>query len=520
MEITRVARIRAAVSPSGSDRIAAMVTVLVAVAIWSPAVAHAGPRSPVFTPSDCASLVGLSLPNAAITAATSVPASGSAPGYCRVLATAAFETDIEVRMPETWHARLLHVGGVGLDGAIPNLNASNGRLQEGYAVTASNGGHRDPTRGPARFLDNPTIIDDYAKGAIIRTVLTAKAVIEAYYGQAPAYSYFEGCSSGGRSAFNAAANFPEQYDGIVAAAPTRNFAGAVSAWARASRQTVPSAAKLNAMYAAEVAQCDGADGLADGIIGNPAQCRFDLERLKCAAGVDHDNCLTRDEIDAVTTIRQDLTGTNGKALVYSRFGIGNPGAGLGVFMPLAGPGSPTFSSFLSTAFLGFVVFGDPTYDPTTYDVSRDYSVVEHTLEQVYDFSAETLPLAQYLRSGRKIIVWQGAEDTLLSHYDTIRAYHEMADAAGKKSDNARLYIAPGVNHCFGGPGADRFDMIAALRAWVESDAPPATLPAAKVDGTGNLLFTRPLCEYPRYPHFVGGDPNDASSFRCVGPGKH
>ena len=519
METTRVARIRAAGSPSGSDRVAALVTVLVAMTLWSPSVAHGGPRW-VSTAGDCASLIALSLPNAVITTATSVPASGSAPRYCRVLATAAPETDIELRMPETWHARLLHVGGVGLDGAIPNLNGSNGRLQEGYAVTASNGGHRDPTRGPARFLSNPTIIDDYAKGAILKTVLTAKAIIEAYYGQAPAFSYFEGCSSGGRSAFSAAANFPEQYDGIVAAAPTRNFAGAVSAWARASQQPVPSAAKLNALYQAEVAECDGADGLADGVIGNPAQCRFDVARVTCPSGVDQDNCLTAEEVGAVMAIRQDLTGANGKALLYSGFGIGNPGTGLGVFMPLAGAGSPTFSSFLSTAFLSFVVFGDPSYNPATYDLARDLAAVEYIVEQVYDFSADTLPLAQYLRSGRKIIVWQGAEDTLLSHYDTIRSYHEMTDAAGNDADNARLYIAPGVNHCFGGPGADRFDMIAALSAWVERDAAPATLSAAKVDATGNVLFTRPLCEYPRYPHFIDGDPNAAPSFRCVGPGKH
>ena len=451
---------------------------------------HAGAvgRAEVFTAGDCSSLSTLSLPDTVVTAATSVPAQGSVPGYCRVLATVSPETDIEVRLPDTWQARLLHLGGAGLDGVIPNLNGSSSRLQQGYALAASNGGHRDPTRGPTRFLNNPTIIEDYAHGAIAKTVLFAKAIIHAYYGRSPTYSYFEGCSSGGRSAFNAAAKYAAEYDGIVAAAPTRNIVGAISEWAHASQQHAPSVTKLTSMYQAEVAQCDAEDGLVDGIISNAAKCRFDVATLRCPDGVDTDTCLNDEEIAAVTAIRSELTLSNGKTL-YSGFGIGNPGAGFGVFMPVGPPGSPTFASFLSTAFLSYIVYSDPTYDPATYDVIHDVTTVENVVEQVYDFSAETLPLARYLRSGKKMIVWQGAEDTLLSHFDTIRSFEEMANAAGKHEENARLYIPPGVNHCFGGPGADRFDMIAALAGWVENGDAPDTLSASKVDAAGNVMFT-------------------------------
>jgi feruloyl esterase len=462
----------------------------------------------------CAALVESALVDTVITGATAVPPQGAVPGYCRVLATVAPETDIEVRLPDTWQQRLLHVGGSGFDGSIPNLDVNNAQLQHGYALVASNGGHRDPTGGPTRFLNQPTLIEDFAHAAIGKTVLFAKAIIRAYYGDPPRYSYFAGCSNGGRGALNAAAQYTDEYDGVVAGAPSRNTPGVISGWVRAGLLSPPSAAKMASLYRAELAQCDAIDGLADGIMSHSRACRFDPATIGCAAGVDNDSCLTDAEIRAVNTIRSDLKLANGK-LVYSRLGIGNPARG--VFMPLGPPGSPTGASF-GAAHLQYIVYSDPTYDPATYDVDRDLRSVVTVLEGLYDYSANTASLARYLRSGRKMIVWHGTEDTALSHFDTVRTYEQMADAAGRHAKNARLYTPPGVNHCGGGPGADRFDMIGAITDWVENGRAPRNLTASKVDGTGHVRFTRPLCEYPKYPRYIGyGDPNDAASFQCVRP---
>jgi feruloyl esterase len=108
----------------------------------------------------------------------------------------------------------------------------------------------------------------------------------------------------------------------------------------------------------------------------------------------------------------------------------------------------------------------------------------------------------------------------MSHHDTIRSYEAMSQEAGHGVENARLYIPPGVNHCGGGPGADAFDLLGALAKWVEQAHAPRTLTAAKLDASGHVLFTRPLCEYPKYPRYRGvGNPNDAASFRCVAPGR-
>jgi Tannase and feruloyl esterase len=468
----------------------------------------------------CAALTALELPQTVITSATIVPAVGSAPEYCRVLATVEPETDIEVRLPSAWAERLLHLGGVGLEGVIPGLNGNVSELQAGYALTASNGGHRDPTRGATRFLDNPTLVEDFAHAAIEKTVGVAKAVIDAYYGRRPKYSYFSGCSSGGRGALNAAAHYGDEYDGVIAGAPPFDMPGVISRWAYAARLTPPSAAKLAVMYQSQLTQCDGLDGLSDGIVSNPVACDFDAASLRCPANEDSESCLTDQEIQVVETLRADLTLESGR-LVYPRFGIGNPATGIGVFMPVGGPGTPTIASFLAASFLPFIVYNDSTYNPATYDIELDLRTVVDVMEHTYDFSANMTALAQYLRSGRKIIVWHGAEDTLISHFDTINSYERMTSQAGRDSENARLYALPGVQHCGGGPGASQFNLIAALTDWVENGHAPHTLVASRTDAAGNLLFTRAVCEFPRYPRYDGeGDPNDASSFYCVKPTDH
>jgi Tannase and feruloyl esterase len=468
----------------------------------------------------CSALTGLVLLRTVITSATVVPAQGSVPEYCRVLATVEPETDIEVRLPSAWSERLLHLGGVGLEGVIQNLDGNLSQLQAGYALTASNGGHRDPTRGATRFLDNPTLIEDFAHGAIEKTVRVAKAVIDAYYGRRPKYSYFSGCSTGGREALNAAGLYSEEFDGVIAAAPPVNMSGLISRWAYTSRLNPPSSTKLAAMYQAQMTQCDGLDGLADGIISNPVACAFDPASLRCPATEDNDSCLTDQEIQTLQALHTDLTLENGQ-LVYPRFGIGNPATGLGVFMRVGGPGTPTFASLLAASFLPFIVYNDPTYDPAAYDIEIDLRTVVDAMEHTYDFSPNTTALAGYLRSGKKIIIWHGTEDMLVSHIDTIQAYETMTRQAGRDSENARFYALPGVQHCGGGPGTNRFDMIAAITDWVENGSAPQTPIASRSDAAGNLLFTRPLCEFPGYPRYAGqGDPNDASSFECVTPAGH
>ena len=379
----------------------------------------------------------------------------------------------------------------------------------GYVLAASNGGHRASDYPGAEFGLDPTLTQDYAYTAIGTTLRVAKAIIVAYYGKSPRYSYFVGCSNGGRGAFNAGAKYLMEYDGVVAGAPTRNLPGLIAGgWVGNLPANIFTPAKLETINDATLAACDAQDGLEDSIISNPDVCDFDPVTIQCPSGEDNDSCLTEEEIAVVNGIRNDTKLADG-TLIYSKIGFG--------FLNWAGA-----YGFLGVGHLQWIVYRDPLYDPANFDLDDDFAFVEEVIEGAYDFSANTQQLVKYLRSGRKMIVWHGTDDTLLSHYDTIRTFYEVVKAAGRRGrKNAKLYTPSGVGHCSGGPGADTFDMIAAITDWVEYGKKPKTLLASKIDSlSGDVLFTRPLCEYPKYPRYIGhGNPNDAANFRCIRP-KH
>jgi feruloyl esterase len=250
-----------------------------------------------------------------------------------------------------------------------------------------------------------------------------------------------------------------------------------------------------AINTAMVAACDKLDGLEDGIISNPDDCSFDPATVPG---------LNQSEITIVNNLLSDITLSDG-TLVCSRFGFGPLDSTLQYYV-------------MGVGNVGYIVYRDPAYDPASWNLNNDYPAVAAVIEGAYVFSADTDDLVSYLKAGKKLIVWHGTDDTALSHYDTIRTMKELARAAGCYGRrNMKLYIVPGVGHCLGGAGTDTFDMVTALVDWVEKGIVPKRLLASKEDVEGNVLFTRPLCEYPRYPHYMYGDPNDAHSFICRRP---
>jgi feruloyl esterase len=468
---------------------------------------------------ECVVLMNQPYGGATITSATMMPATGSTPAYCRVTATVGKDSDprkqmdVEVWLPDNWQKRFLHLGGGGFDGTLPfqttppafRPNYIEKPLQNGFALAGSNGGHRvSDYPGPTFALD-ATMAQDYAYTAIGTTLRVAKTLIAAYYGERPTYSYFWGCSNGGRGAFNAAAKYPHEYDGVVAAAPSRNMPGLSSAWMEFGSAAKLTPGKIATVKKASVAECDHLDGLTDGIISNPDECGFDPESLRCEDTPD-DLCLTDEEIAIVNKIQSDLKLADG-TVIYSRTGFGelNWAGGYAAL----GPG-----------YVNWLTFRNPLY--ADWELNKDYPTLVEVLEGAYACSGETEALAMYLNGEGKMIVVHGTDDTLLSHYDTARTFYEVTNEAhGRGRENAKLYMAAGVGHCYGGPGADRFDMINALADWVEKGRHPKTLSASKIDpATGSVLFTRPLCEYPTYPHYKGkGDPNDAANFYCRHPNR-
>jgi feruloyl esterase len=126
----------------------------------------------------------------------------------------------------------------------------------------------------------------------------------------------------------------------------------------------------------------------------------------------------------------------------------------------------------------------------------------------------------YVSEGGKLIVWTGGEDPLVPGEGSVRfvkRLREVVDERGR--DNVRLYTLPGVNHCGGGPGADSIDLLTPISNWVEKGVPPNNLIASKLNTTGTVEFTRPLCPFPQWAWYAAGNSNSASSFKCVDPNR-
>ncbi|MCY1260006.1 Mono(2-hydroxyethyl) terephthalate hydrolase [compost metagenome] len=458
----------------------------------------------------CASLNGKQFEDATVTSATPVAASGTLPAYCKVTATQnGTQHDIQVLLPDAWQDRYYQQGGGGFDGAIPNLtpavdssgNNSSTALRSGAMVLGNNGGHRDSTG--ADFLNNPTVVELYSHTAIGVARDFGDALAQNYYGKIPKYAYYEGCSNGGRGALNAAAKYGDKFNAVIAGAPTRNLEGQVPQWTRAAALSLPSADKLKQIASAAIAKCDSLDGVSDGVISNWQKCTFDP-----TADVPASVQLTSSEAAAVKALMTDLTLSNG-TVIYSGYGFGD--------MSFWGP----WYAGLGLGHMENIVLSNPTWDVSTFNVDQYFPTISSVLQTQYHFDAERNGLVQFLAAGKKIVIWHGSDDALLSHKDTIRTWQEVANGAGASltQDNSRMYIAAGVNHCGQGPGADTFDLFTPTMNWVEKGtAPPVPVASKLSTDQTKTLFTRPLCTYPQYPQYKGsGDVNDATNFTCVSP---
>ncbi|MDM0122599.1 tannase/feruloyl esterase family alpha/beta hydrolase [Variovorax arabinosiphilus] len=445
----------------------------------------------------CASLAGQTVGNVQVTGAVPVAATAEVPAYCKVNGTqVGTQHDIEVRLPDVWQRRFVQQGGGGFDGSIPPVGAKNVALAQHAVLTANNGGHRDPSG--AVLLNNQAVVQLYAHTAINVATKFGKAIAERYYAKTPSYSYYQGCSNGGRGALNAAAKYGSEFDAVIAGAPTRNLTGQIEQWTRASALAVPSPTKLTAINSAAVAKCDVLDGAKDGIVSNWSACQFDpTTDVPASVG------LTPEEASAVKTLMTDLRLADGRT-IYSGFGIGS-----------MSQWGPAYAS-LGVGHMRNIVLNDASWAPSSFSVDAYYPTISGVIDGSYDFSASVSGLSDYLKAGKKIVVWHGSDDSLLSHKDTVRTWEPVVSTAGTAAQaNARLYIASGVSHCGGGPGADTFDLLTPTMAWVEKGVDLGTPTASKVGALGETLFTRPLCQFSTYPKYNGvGDLNSATSYQC------
>ncbi len=475
---------------------------------------------------DCAALTGSSLGGATITAATLVPASATLAAHCRVNGLIAPKLNFELRLPSRWNHKLHYGGGGGYNGAIPAVDAP--ALNAGYAQVSSDSGHQASALDASFALNDAQARELFGSLSVPTVMSAATEIVRVHYGHRARRAYFEGCSNGGREALINVQRHPGLFDGVIARAPAYNWVGLMGAFNRTAKALAApggaiSTAKIATLAGAVRAACDAEDGLADGVVSNPAACHFDPKTLRCPAGADTgDSCLSDAQLSAVASWTSPLSIAGG---TYSNTG-----------WPLTGnedqTGAWDFWTTGTPALGGFALqflFQDTTVknylarDPAANSLAYDFNSNVGALAAMSTLNDATNPnLHPFLASGGKLILWHGGNDSALSIKATTAYYQRVVAAMGGQSNTdqfVRYYNAPGVNHCSGGPGADTADLLGALDRWVTHGREPKTLKARRVDpATGTTVLSRPLCVYPEYPRYKGkGDPNAASSFKCTEP---
>jgi hypothetical protein len=443
-----------------------------------------------------------------------------------------YGTGIELRLPQDWNGRLLFQGGGGLNGvlnpAIGSVSGAQSALARGFAVVSTDGGHRGRNNIDARFGVDQQAKLDFGYQAIARTTHEAKALIDQYYGRQPDYSYFMGCSTGGREAMMAAERLPLEFDGIVAGNPSWNLTRVAmnQIWSlQAVNRFAPRDASGNVLYsqafsdaqlqnvsAALLARCDGLDGLEDGMINDFQACRFDPAELQCETGAPASGaCLTAEQVAGLKDIVGGTRNSKGESLYGSTpydTGIAHPAwrsmhLGNGDSLPAnASLGRDTLRLFAMTP-------PRPDLDPLDFDFDRDTAAT-------FETAALNDPTARlhttFAENGSKLIVYHGLSDQamwagpLISWYERLLPRNDTSP-----QDWARLFLVPGMTHCGGGQATDQFDMLTTIQDWVEQGTAPASVLA-----TGRAFpgVSRPLCPYPQVARYIDGDPDDAASFSC------
>ncbi|MES1258112.1 MAG: tannase/feruloyl esterase family alpha/beta hydrolase, partial [Acidobacteriota bacterium] len=381
-------------------------------------------------------------------------------------------------------------------------------IDAGYGAARTDTGHAGNNVDFA--IGHPEKLVDFAYRAVHEMTLAAKAVVAANYTRRADYSYFSGCSTGGRQALTEAQRYPADFDGIVAGAPayypthiqgTQVYAAAVNANSHAKPLGQP---EFDVLNDAAVAACDAQDGVADGVIENPRVCRFDPASLVCAAGKES-SCLTQTQADVARLTYRGPVDKTGASIFP---GLA-PGSERG-WRTLSGD-KPLALAFDTYAQL---VFGDAHWDFRTFDAARDIPVGVKRIGKLMDSADPNL--AAFTQHGGKLVLYHGWADPGIPAQGTIRYYDEVRQSLGaKRADgDVRLFMVPGMGHCRGGTGTDTFDAVAALDRWVRNGTAPERIEASRVE-SGKVVRTRPLCAFPQQAVYRGsGSTDDSANFDC------
>jgi feruloyl esterase len=450
------------------------------------------------------------------------------PAFCRVSAklTSSPDSDIriEVWLPRSgWNGRYMGIGNGGAGGFINYVNANGpslaSALRDGFATSSTDTGHRGANDDFSFGRDHREQRIDYHYRAVHETALAAKGVIRAFYGGAPHFSYFSGCSDGGRQGLIEAQRYPADYDGVLVCGPAVNRTGslATQVWVAQAVAAEPrveiAQSTLSMVHAAVLASCDSLDGVQDGLIDEPAKCHFDPASLVCT-GLESDRCLSPAQVTVLKRFYSGPRNSNGETI----------GSG---FLPGAetDPDGVLWScwnckgSAFHRASIVFQGMFDAHFAVNTFNFDRDLQALEKT-EDAKLTNANDPNLKPFMDRGGKLIIVHGWSDAADPAMLSVKYYEHVVSVMG--ADTAaqffRLYMTPGVYHnASHGPGPTAFPgpMLRALEAWVENKTAPEAVVATTYETDGDpssgILRTRPLCPYPQVARYRGSGNIDAAA---------
>jgi len=435
------------------------------------------------------------------------------PAHCRVKLvlkpTADSKINAELWLPtETWNGRYMAVGNGGFGGSIQGFGEMQTALRLGYATAGGDTGHDEATEGPGGMfaLGHPEKIVDFAYRAVHEMTATSKKIIDRYYSRPPQFSYFKGCSTGGRQAAMAAQHDPEDYDGIIAGAlANRHIQMHTAGVSRSIEMSRHPEANIPPAKAAMVTKAvmDACDTMKEGFLNNPRACTFDFSKLACK-GADSDSCLTAPQLKTVEAFYGGTKNSKGE-LIFSGQALGNPLPALRGIQPGGVPGGG-FDTVRIWAFQ------NANYDWNTFDLDRDMPIINSKVGFV---DAVDPDLSKFKAHGGKLLLYAGWGDTTITPENTVLYYENVLNKMkGNQGDFVRLFMVPGMAHCRGGDGPDTFDSIGTMEAWREKSVTPTQMMGFNTRSS----LSRPICAYPQVAKYKGsGNTKDASNWSCVAP---
>lgn len=489
---------------------------------------------------DCESLASVDI-SAAIGAPTHITSAkavenGKPASYCAVLGYVEPQIKFEVRLPlKNWTQRFVQGGCGGTCGSIGvrigNANdcfpATNGEV----ALASTDMGHSG--RGMEFGDDNQQRID-FAYRSIHVTNLAAKALIEKFYGKGPQYSYFSGCSDGGREGLMEAQRYPKDFNGIIAGAAAMHFTtmntiyhgwpGKVNT--AADGKPILTGREAEILHKAVLAQCDAEDGVTDGLVSNPVACHFDPSVTACKPGQDAATCLGPEQVRVAREIYAGAHDSEGNKLAVSGPLVGSELDWAGLYVPATEKDS-AHGGQTAIATMKYLVYKkNPTGEAALADLKFDRKSFEAITELSMLYDSTNPDLKAFATAGGKLIVFHGLADPGNSALNDVSYFNAVGQVMGQAARDKfmRLYLLPGMGHCGGGEGPNSIDLLSPMMAWVESGIAPNGLIASHISmGAGGLESssaappkagrTRPIFPYPYTAKYTGtGSIDDAKNF--------